>query len=105
MAAVELQGVTKSYDGKATVITGNYTQFATVKAERLKALKREAEQESIFIEKEMDFIRRHINSQRTREAKGRLKRLERREVIEVPVDQQSVQVRFKGGNDGRCWRR
>jgi ATP-binding cassette subfamily F protein 3 len=84
-------------DGKATVISGNYSQFVTVKAERLKALQREAEQESRFIEKEMDFIRRHINSQRTREAKGRLKRLERREVIEVPTEQRSLNVKFKGG--------
>src|SRR5258706_6682628 len=30
-------------DGKITVITGNYTQFVTVKAERLKALQRQAE--------------------------------------------------------------
>lgn len=84
-------------DGKATVITGNYSQFVTVKAERLKALQREAEQESRFLEKEMDFIRRHINSQRTREAKGRLKRLERREVIDVPTEERTVHVKFKGG--------
>ena len=45
-------------DGKVTVISGNYSQFVTVKAERLKALQREAEQESRFIEKEMDFIPR-----------------------------------------------
>jgi ATP-binding cassette subfamily F protein 3 len=84
-------------DGKATVISGNYSQFVTVKAERLKALQREAEQEARFLEKEMDFIRRHINSQRTKEAKGRLKRLERREVIEVPTEQRGLNVKFKGG--------
>ena len=84
-------------DGKATVINGNYSQFATVKAERLKALQRQADLESEFIEKEMEFIRRHINSQRTREAKGRLKKLERREVIEVQTEQRAVNVRFKGG--------
>jgi ATP-binding cassette subfamily F protein 3 len=84
-------------DGKLTVINGNYTQFITVKADRLKSLKREAEQESRFIEKEMDFIRRNINSQRTREAKGRLKRLERREVIEVPSEQRAFRLKLRGG--------
>jgi ATP-binding cassette subfamily F protein 3 len=84
-------------DGKVTVINGNYSQFAMVKAERMKALQRQADQEALFIEKEMDFIRRHINSQRTREAKGRLKKLERREVIVVQTEQRAVQVRFKGG--------
>jgi ATP-binding cassette subfamily F protein 3 len=84
-------------DGKATVISGNYTQFATVKAERLKALQRAADLEHRFLEKEMDFIRRHINSQRTREAKGRLKRLVRREVIEVPKEMRGFEMKLKGG--------
>ncbi|HEY3322706.1 MAG TPA: ABC-F family ATP-binding cassette domain-containing protein [Planctomycetota bacterium] len=85
-------------DGKLTVISGNYTQFITVKAERLKALQREADLESRFLEKEMDFIRRNINSQRTREAKGRLKRLERREKIEVPQEQRALHLKLAGGN-------
>jgi ATP-binding cassette subfamily F protein 3 len=84
-------------DGRATVISGNYSQFVTVKAERLKALQRHADQEAAFIEKEMDFIRRHINSQRTREAKGRLKKLERREVIEVAPKQRSFELKLRGG--------
>ncbi len=84
-------------DGKVTVISGNYTQFAMVKADRLKSLQRAADLETEFLEKEMEFIRRHINSQRTREAKGRLKKLERREVIEVKADERAVNVRFKGG--------
>ncbi|HLX61716.1 MAG TPA: ABC-F family ATP-binding cassette domain-containing protein [Planctomycetota bacterium] len=84
-------------DGRLTVINGNYTQFVTVKAERLKALQRAADQESAFIEKEMEFIRRHINSQRTREAKGRLKKLERREVIEVAQEQRTFELKLRGG--------
>ena len=84
-------------DGKVTVITGNYTQFVMVKADRLKALERKAELEQNFLEKEMEFIRRHINSQRTREAKGRLKRLVRREVIEVAQEQRSFELKLRGG--------
>lgn len=85
-------------DGKVTVITGNYTQFVMVKADRLKALERKAELEQNFLEKEMEFIRRHINSQRTREAKGRLKRLVRREAIEVPDEQRAFQLKLRGGS-------
>ncbi|HYG73621.1 MAG TPA: ABC-F family ATP-binding cassette domain-containing protein [Planctomycetota bacterium] len=84
-------------DGKLTIINGNYTQFMTVKAERLKSLQRQADLEEQFLAKEMDFIRRHINSQRTREAKGRLKRLERREKIEVPVEEKTFRLNLKGG--------
>jgi ATP-binding cassette subfamily F protein 3 len=84
-------------DGKLTVISGNYSQFMTVKAERMKALEREADLEAKFIAKEMDFIRRHINSQRTREAKGRLTRLQRREKIEVPIEERSFELKLKGG--------
>jgi ATP-binding cassette subfamily F protein 3 len=89
--------VTEIEDGRATVISGNYSQFALVKAERLKSLQRAADLEARFLEKEMDFIRRHMNSQRTREAKGRLKKLERREVIEVPQESRTLNVRLKGG--------
>lgn len=85
-------------DGKIThLINGNYTQFVTVKAERLKSLQRAADQEAAFVEKEMEFIRRHINSQRTREAKGRLKKLERRETIEVAQEQRAFELRIRGG--------
>jgi ATP-binding cassette subfamily F protein 3 len=84
-------------DGKVTVIAGDYTQFITVKAERLKSLRRAADLEARFLEKEMDFIRRHMAGQRSREAKGRLTRLQRREAIDVPHEQRAVKVRLKGG--------
>ena len=84
-------------DGQVTVVNGNYTQFMTVKAERLKTLRREAGLEARFLEKEMDFIRRHMAGQRSREAKGRLKRLERRDKIEAPREQRSFEVKLRGG--------
>ena len=84
--------------GKLTLISGNYTQFVTVKADRLKALQREATLEARFIAKEMDFIRRNINSQRTREAQGRLTRLQRREEIVVPKEQRTFNLKLKGGD-------
>ena len=84
--------------GKATVVSGNYTQFITVKADRLKALQREAGLEARFLAKEMDFIRRNINSQCSRQAKGRRTRLERREKIEVPTEQKTFSLKLKGGD-------
>ncbi|MCY3019899.1 MAG: ABC-F family ATP-binding cassette domain-containing protein [Planctomycetota bacterium] len=84
-------------DGKLTVVSGNYTQFSAVKAERLKALQREADLEARFLADEMEFIRRYMAGQRSREAKGRLKRLARRKKIEAPVTQRTLAVKFKGG--------
>jgi len=84
-------------DGQVTVVNGNYTQFVTVKAERLKSLRREAGLEARFLAKEMDFIRRHMAGQRSREAKGRLKRLVRREKIEAPREQRGLAVKLRGG--------
>jgi ATP-binding cassette subfamily F protein 3 len=71
-------------DGTAKLYPAAYSGYETLKAEQLKSLLREVDKQQDYIEKERTFIRKHMGSQRSREAKGRLKRLERLEVIARP---------------------
>lgn len=56
---------------------GNYTAYVTQREERYQRRLEEYEAQQDFIEKEQDYIRRNIAGQNTRQAKGRLRRLER----------------------------
>ncbi len=57
---------------------GNYSNFAQTKALQLLTEGRQFEQDQAFIKKEQAYIDKHLAGQRTRQAKGRRKRLERR---------------------------
>jgi ATP-binding cassette subfamily F protein 3 len=63
--------------GKLHDWPGNYSKYLELKAERDERLGKEYEAQQEFISKEEDFIRRHMAGQRTKEAQGRLKRLNR----------------------------
>ncbi|MCH2175967.1 MAG: ABC-F family ATP-binding cassette domain-containing protein [Lentisphaeria bacterium] len=70
------------------VFKGNYDQYLTVADENFLQRMRTWEQQQEYIEKTQDFIRKHIAGQRTKEAQGRRKHLERflkDEAIEKPV--------------------
>lgn len=56
---------------------GNYSAYLELKAARDEHLRRVYEQQQAFIAKEEEFIRRHLAGQRSKEARGRLKRLNR----------------------------
>ena len=56
---------------------GNYTHYAQQRAERWARREKERKAQQAFIAKEEDFIRRHLAGQRSKEAQGRRKRLER----------------------------
>ena len=56
---------------------GNYTHYARQRAERRARREKEYKAQQAFIAKEEEFIRRHLVGQRTKEAQGRRKRLER----------------------------
>jgi ATP-binding cassette subfamily F protein 3 len=57
---------------------GNYTNYVQTKAVRQLTQDRQFVNDRAFIQKEREFIAKHMGKQRTAEAKGRLKRLERR---------------------------
>jgi ATP-binding cassette subfamily F protein 3 len=56
---------------------GNYSAYAQQRAERHERLLREYEAQQEYIGRQEEYIRRHMGSQNTAQAKGRLKRLER----------------------------
>ncbi len=63
--------------GTATPYRGGYSAFVQQKAERELTLRRAVEKQQAFVNKEADYIRRHIAGQNSAQAKGRRKRLER----------------------------
>ncbi|MBL8862456.1 MAG: ABC-F family ATP-binding cassette domain-containing protein [Planctomycetes bacterium] len=62
--------------GELARYPGNYERYVELKAERYQAELRAWEQQQDFLRKEEQFIRQHMGSQRTAEAKGRQKKLE-----------------------------
>jgi ATP-binding cassette subfamily F protein 3 len=62
--------------GVVTRYPGNYSAYVRLKQERYQAELRAWEQQQDFIRKEEGFIKKHMGSQRTGEAKGRRKRLQ-----------------------------
>jgi ATP-binding cassette subfamily F protein 3 len=62
---------------KLTDWPGNYSKYLRLKAERDEHQQKVYEAQQAFIAKEEEFIRRHMAGQRTKEAQGRLKRLNR----------------------------
>ncbi len=65
---------------------GNFSKYEKLKEAANKAQVKEFGEQQDFIRREKEFINKHIGSQRTKEAKGRQKRLERLERIQLPHD-------------------
>jgi len=70
--------------GKLVRYSGNYRKYLTLKSERFESDTRAYEQQQDFIRKEEAFIKKHMGSQRTAEAKGRMKKLSHVERLERP---------------------
>jgi ATP-binding cassette subfamily F protein 3 len=68
--------------GRLERYRGNYSAYVVQRAERLALQQSEYERQQAFIARTEDFIRRNIAGQRSREAKGRQKRLARVERLE-----------------------
>jgi ATP-binding cassette subfamily F protein 3 len=62
---------------------GNYSKYVLLRTERRARREAEHERQQRFIAKEEEFIRRNIAGQRTKEAQGRRKRLDRLERVEA----------------------
>jgi ATP-binding cassette subfamily F protein 3 len=87
---------------RATSYTGNYSTYVRTKEVDQLTQERRYDKDKAFIEKERDFIARHLAGQRTNEAKGRRTRLERRLgdgefVTERPTQRRSVRLSFAQG--------
>jgi len=86
---------TKIWDlsqGRMEVYRGNYSAYVQQRAERRERQKREYQRQQDFIAKEEDFIRRNLAGQRTKEAQGRRKRLERLERVDHVSAEQQIKL-------------
>ena len=83
---------------------GNYTRYLEIRQTEKIAQEREYKKQQRYIAHEEDFIRRNMAGQRTREAQGRQKLLDRLERVEKPeTAEKTIKLRFmpdvRGGND------
>lgn len=62
--------------GRLTMYRGNYSHYVRQREARDERLQKEYDAQQAFISKEMDYIRKHMGSRWTAQAKGRLKKLE-----------------------------
>ena len=89
---------------KIKIYRGNYSKYVETKRVEQLVTERAFKKQQAFVEHEEDFIRRNIAGQRTREAQGRQKKLDRLERIEKPKpDAPTLNLSFtpetRGGND------
>ena len=86
---VEIEGLElKTYPG-------NYTQGMAIKAERLKTQQRQYERQQAFIKEREEFIQRHIEGVKTKQAQGRRSQLARLKRIQNPqVSQRKFSLNF-----------
>jgi ATP-binding cassette subfamily F protein 3 len=84
------------------VYRGNYSAYLLQREERYERELKEYEAQQEFISKEEDFIKRNMAGQNTRQAQGRLKRLERLlEDARLAPPQQSRRIHFNLGSVDR----
>lgn len=81
--------------GSIETFNGNFTHYIGQRAERQERRRKEYETQQAFIAKEQEFIRRNLAGQRTKEAQGRRKRLERMQKLERPVDQKQINLNLQ----------
>ena len=84
--------------GQLEVYSGNYSHYVQQRTERHERRLKEFRAQQEFIAKEADFIQRYMAGQRSRQAKGRLKRLERfkrDEAIDLPRTEHTIRLRFQ----------
>ena len=81
------------------IYRGNYSAYLLQREERYERQLKEFEAQQEFIAKEEDFIKRNMAGQNTRQAQGRLKRLERLlEDARLAPPQQSRRIHFNLGS-------
>ena len=78
--------------GRLEDYPGNYSQYTTLRAERMERRLAEYEAQQKHIEKTEDFIHRYIAGQRTKEAQGRQKRLNRLPRLERPREAKKISL-------------
>ncbi|MGB9595257.1 MAG: ribosomal protection-like ABC-F family protein [Candidatus Poribacteria bacterium] len=96
--------IAELHNNKIKEYSGNYTKYLFLRERELLVQQREYEQQQEEIEHNLDFYRRYHAGQRGREARGRMKLLERMELIEKPQgEDKKIKLNFttdvRGGDD------
>ncbi|MGD9315971.1 MAG: ABC-F family ATP-binding cassette domain-containing protein, partial [Anaerolineae bacterium] len=84
--------------GQLEIYTGNYSHYVQQRAERYERQSKKFRSQQQFIAKEEDYIRRYMAGQRSRQAKGRLKRLERFKrdtALDKPREEHTISLSFQ----------
>ncbi len=84
--------------GQLEVYSGNYSHHVQQRTERYERRLKEYRAQQEFIAKEEDYIRRYMAGQRSRQAKGRLKRLERfkrDKALDKPREEHTIRLRLQ----------
>ncbi|MBZ0276718.1 MAG: ATP-binding cassette domain-containing protein, partial [Anaerolineae bacterium] len=84
--------------GEIEVYRGNYSHYAQQRVDRHERRLKEYEAQQEFLAKEEDYIRRNIAGQNTRQAKGKLRRLEtmqkRGKILSRPKTRRSMYLKM-----------
>ncbi len=80
--------------GRIEEYPGNYTRYLQLREERMERRMREYEEQQAHIAHTEEFIRRYKAGQRSREARGRQKLLDRLERVERPQDFPEMRFEF-----------
>jgi ATP-binding cassette subfamily F protein 3 len=103
--------------GQLEAYSGNYSHYVQQRAERYERHLKEYRAQEEFVAKEEDFIQRYMAGQRGRQAKGRLKRLDRfkrDKALDQPRQEHTIKLQFQaavptwtcgGGSAWHCWDR
>jgi len=78
--------------GKLEVYPGNYSTYVQLRQERTERHRREYEAQQTFVARTEEFIRRYRAGQRSKEARGREKRLARLERLERPREHSTIHL-------------
>jgi ATP-binding cassette, subfamily F, member 3 len=79
---------------RAEVYPGNYTKYVQLRAEKLERWAKDYEEQQEHIARTEDFIRRYKAGQRSKEARGRQKMLDKLERIERPPTANTLKFRM-----------
>tara|TARA_Y100001970_G_scaffold8156_1_gene9373 strand:- start:77612 stop:79483 length:1872 start_codon:yes stop_codon:yes gene_type:complete len=78
--------------GTLQIYKGNYSQYKILKSEDEKRLAREYEKQQVYIKKTEDFIARYHAGQRSKEARGRAKKLSKIDKLSEPTKDKHIKI-------------
>ncbi len=94
----EMSGNLGGRPNRLEMYHGGYTDYVAQRTERRERQLKEYAQQQEVIAKESEYIRRNIAGQNTLQAKGRLKRLNRMERLEKPIEARAMSLRLNSNS-------